>query len=95
MQPIDKISKSSWALHETVKDTVANNIVLAVRSGQVAIEQSILERLLTIVSLSADEGYNKGFKSFARSVDEELKTSKPTDPEASKPAKNQNPTKKK
>lgn len=69
MQPRDKISKSSWTLHESSKDTVATNLVNAIRSGQLKIEAASVERLLAVVAASADEGYHKGHKVFLRTID--------------------------
>lgn len=69
MQPRDKISKSSWTLHESVKDTVATNLVNAIRSGQLKIEAASVEKLLAVVAASADEGYHRGHKIFQKGVD--------------------------
>lgn len=69
MQPRDKISKSSWTLHESVKDTVATNLVNAIRSGQLKIEAASVEKLLAVIAASADEGYHKGHRVFLKTVD--------------------------
>lgn len=72
MQPRDKISKSSWTLHEGVKDTVASNLVNAIRSGQLKIEAASVEKLLAVINASADEGYHRGHKIFMKMSDEAL-----------------------
>lgn len=72
MQPQDKISKSSWTLLEVIKDTVSINITNALRSGQLKIEAAQIEKLLTIVAASADEGYHRGYKSFMKTVEASL-----------------------
>ena len=69
MQPRDKIGKSSWTLHESVKDTVAANLVNAIRSGQLKIEAASVEKLLAIISASADEGYHKGHRIFMKGIE--------------------------
>ena len=69
MQPQDKISKSSWTLLEVVKDTVSINVTNALRSGQLKIEAAQIEKLLTIIAASADEGYHRGHKSFMKTVE--------------------------
>lgn len=66
MQPRDKISKSSWTLLEGIKDAVANNVTNAIRSGQLKVEAGQIEKLLAIISASADEGYHRGHKTFMR-----------------------------
>ncbi len=72
MQPQDKISKTSWTLHESVKDTLAQNLVAAIRSGQLKVEASAVETLLSLVAASADEGYHRGHKNFMNSVNTSL-----------------------
>lgn len=72
MQPQDKISKSSWTLLEVVKDTMSINITNALRSGQLKIEAAQIEKLLTIIAASADEGYHRGHKSFMKTVEASL-----------------------
>lgn len=69
MLPRDKISKSSWMLHESVKDTVTTNLVNAIRSGQLKIEAASVEKLLIVVAASADEGYHKGHRIFLKGID--------------------------
>jgi len=68
MQPRDKIGKTSWTLHESVKDTVAQNLVNAIRGGQLKIEAASVEKLLSLIAASADEGYHRGHKNFMNSV---------------------------
>ena len=75
MQPGDRINKSSWMLHENVKNTVVNNVVTAARNGQITIEPNVLERLLAIINMSADEGYHRGHRTFTRAVAEALSES--------------------
>lgn len=74
----DKIGKSFKTFLEGVKDTVLNNIVATVRSEQLKIDKHVLERLLTVVTLSHDEGFHKGYKTFMREID--AITSVPTVP---------------
>ena len=69
MQPRDKINKSSWTLHESVKDTVASNLTTAIHSGQLKIEAASVEKLLAIINASADEGYHRGSRIFGKIVD--------------------------
>ena len=86
MQPRDKINKSSWMLHESVKDAVATNVTNAIRSGQLKIEAASVEKLLAVINASADEGYHRGVRTFSNVVegviteatqDAELSTSVP------------------
>jgi hypothetical protein len=76
MQPNDKIGKSSWNLHESVKDAVTINVTNAVRSGQLKIEMKELEKLLTFIGASADEGYHRGIRAFSKTVDNAINEAK-------------------
>ena len=73
MQPRDKISKTSWTLHESVKDTISQNLVNAIRGGQLKVEAATVEKLLTFIGASADEGYHRGHKNFMNNVDASVK----------------------
>lgn len=68
MLPQDKINKTSWTLHESAKDAIARNIVDACRGGQLKIEAASVEKLLAVISASADEGYHRGHKNFMTTV---------------------------
>lgn len=69
MQPKDKINKSSWTLHQSVKDAVAENVVTAIHGGQLKIEAASVEKLLAVIAASADEGYHRGARTFTRVVE--------------------------
>lgn len=69
MHPRDKISKSSWTLLETIKDSVTTNLTNAVRGGQLKIEANQVALLLTLVGASADEGYHRGHRTFMKVVE--------------------------
>lgn len=73
MKPRDKISKSVWTLHATVKDDLARNVTTAVRGGQLKIEASQLPILLGLIASSVDEGANKGHSSLMRAIDASLR----------------------
>lgn len=72
MQPRDKISKSSWTLLEGAKDAVVANVTNAARSQQLKIEAAQVEKLLTIIAASIDEGYHRGHGTFMKVVDASL-----------------------
>lgn len=92
MHPREKISKSSWTLHESVKDVVTTNLVSAIHSGQLKIEAASVEKLLALIAASADEGYQKGNKIFLKCVDSSLAEST-HDAEFATPALNFEPKK--
>lgn len=69
MHPRDKISKSSWTLLETIKDSLTTNLTNAVRGGQLKIEANQMALLLTVIGASADEGYHRGHRTFMKVVE--------------------------
>lgn len=69
MHPRDKVNKASWTLLQSVKDTVSQNLVQAARQGHFKIENAEMQKLMTLVSASVEEGYHKAMKSFMKEVD--------------------------
>jgi hypothetical protein len=69
MQPRDKISKSSWTLSQGIKDVVTINVTSAVSSGLLQIEASQIEKLLSVIASSVDEGYHRGYNTFMKVSD--------------------------
>ncbi len=68
MLPQDKIGKTSWTLHESVKDSISKTLVDAIRSSQLKIEAASVERLLAVIDAAADAGYHQGYKNFMKVV---------------------------
>jgi hypothetical protein len=69
MHPKDKITKSSWTLHESVKDAISSNIIAAIHGGQLKVEAASVEKLLSLIASSADEGYHRGARVFSKLLD--------------------------
>ena len=73
----DALSKSAWSLFEITKEITKKNLVSAVSSGQLKVEESVLPNLLNVIDASISEGYNKGHKNFlSECLKEETTTSK-------------------
>lgn len=73
MNNIDKISRDSKILIESVKDTTTNNLVTAIRSNEISIVESELSKLLTILSVSIDEGYQKSLPTYQNTIRKHFK----------------------
>jgi hypothetical protein len=69
---LDVILQGSQSLLLSAKDAAAANIVAACRSGQLKVENTQVQKLLQIVSMSVDEGFNRAFKSFSKTVEAQL-----------------------
>lgn len=67
--PRDMLSKASWTLMEVMKDAASTNLTTALRTGQLNVDSREVAKLLTIVGASIEEGYHKGHKSFAKTVE--------------------------
>lgn len=68
MAPKDKISRLSWQLFESVKDSVQNDLVNAIRAGQLKIDQAVTAQLIAVVNSSIEAAYMRGSKNFDKSV---------------------------
>lgn len=68
--PRDQIDKASWLLTEGIKDAVSANIMAA--APKLEIKGEALNRLLSIVGASIEEGYHRGHRVFGKSVDKAL-----------------------
>lgn len=64
----DKVSKSIWELSEFSKETTKKNLVQAVNSTQLKMDENSLRVLLSIVDSSISEGYNKGIESTTKKL---------------------------
>jgi len=62
------IDKAVWQLFETSKDIAKKNLVSAVSTGQLKVDEEALPALLNLVSSSIDEGFSKGHKAFLSNV---------------------------
>lgn len=74
----EKISRSTWTLFQSAKDTLIANITKAVKDSQLKISQEELQKLLNLISSSADEGYHKGHKNFMVNLDNVIKVMYPS-----------------
>lgn len=72
--PRDQISKASWMLLESIKDSVTSNVIAATQSGQLDLKNINLERLLLIINASAEAGHQRAHKSFLQEVDRVVTT---------------------
>lgn len=72
MDPKQRINKSSWTLAESIKDAVVGNVASAARSGVISIEAKQLDKLLSLVAASVDEGYHRAHPSFSKTADKAL-----------------------
>jgi hypothetical protein len=73
MIDLDKIERCVHTFFGGAKDVVANNLAIAFRDKTVgeltAVQQ---QHLLNIVAASLDEGYSRGLRSFAVSINKVL-----------------------
>lgn len=76
--PRDTINKAAYLMIETAKDAAQANVLQAVRATppQIEIKPEQLPTLLAIIVSSVEEGYHRANRSFCRTVDEALASSK-------------------
>jgi hypothetical protein len=69
MNKQDKINKAGRALTSTVNETIITNLVSAQRSGAIDVTDDQLQKVLSLVSQSTEQGYHKGLKTFQSAVE--------------------------
>lgn len=70
----EKFSRLTWNLFQGVKDTLISNISNAAKESKIKISQEELEKLLNLISSSADEGYHRGHKNYMTAIDNVVTT---------------------
>lgn len=74
MNKLDKLSRDAKILVDSVKDTLTNNIMSAIKTNAIVLDKDQLEKLFSLIALSSSEGYQKSlrvFQSCAKSILEE------------------------
>ncbi len=59
------LDKTSWELVEVLKETAKKNLLSAVKSNQLKVDEETLPRLFMLLDSSMSEGYNKSYKNFS------------------------------
>lgn len=72
MKKVEKIARDAKVLTESAKDVARDNIISAIRSKVLKIDESQLPILLQLIDISINDGYSKATKSFQRSVETTL-----------------------
>ncbi len=68
MNNVDKISRDSKILIDSAKDTVSANVVSMVKSNALNLEPAQLEKILSVINISLDEGYQKALPYYQNSI---------------------------
>jgi hypothetical protein len=68
MNKTDKISKDAKLLVESAKDVLTNNLISAIKSKTVIVEESQIPKLLQIVEMSMNDGYQRSLRTFQKSI---------------------------
>ena len=63
------LDKASWEMIEFLKETTKKNLILAVKSNQLKIDQEVLPKLFSLLDSSISEGYNKSYKNFSTKLE--------------------------
>lgn len=72
MKKSERIARDAKILTESAKDVAVSNIVTAVKTKTLKIDESQLPLLLQIIEMSVSDGYTRANKSFLRSVEAAL-----------------------
>jgi hypothetical protein len=73
MNNVDKVSKDVKNIVESIKDLSSANLLNAVRSNSVQLDELQLSRIIAVVNMSLDEGFQRALPSFQNSVKKYVK----------------------
>jgi hypothetical protein len=68
MNNVDKISRDAKILIDSAKDTVTTNLIEAINTSLISLNQDQLGNILNIVSNSLDMGYQKSLPVYQNMI---------------------------
>ena len=68
MNKIDSITRDSRILIDSVKDSVSNNLLNSIKQGNLDLSEAQLSKVIMLVNLSADEGYQRAIGVFQNTL---------------------------
>lgn len=68
----EKIAKAAWSLVENIKSAVSLNLAQAAKQGTIEVKPEGLQKLISVVSTSIEEGYFASQRTFQKTVEEAL-----------------------
>ena len=68
MKVTNDINKAAWLVTEYTKDLLGRTIADAVSKGEIKVDRQGLAKLITIVSLTVEQGYHEANRNFEKSV---------------------------
>jgi hypothetical protein len=68
MNNTDKITRDAKLLIESAKDTAANNLLVAIKTNSLDLSEVQLKKVLTLLNISMEEGYQKAVPTFQKMV---------------------------
>ena len=74
MNTLDKITRDTLILVDSVRDSVSNNLMKACLSAMVDLDEKQLSDILKIVDVSCNEGYQKSISVFQNTIKKHLDT---------------------
>jgi|688.fasta_scaffold22294_12 hypothetical protein len=64
----NKVSKLTWDFFEVTKEIAKRNLVTAVNTKQINVNESLLPAILGLIDVSVNEGFNKGHNNFLNAL---------------------------
>jgi hypothetical protein len=64
----NKVSKLTWDFFEVTKEIAKRNLVTAVNTKQIDVNESLLPAILGLIDVSVNEGFNKGHNNFLNAL---------------------------
>ena len=75
MNKVDKLCRDSKIVVDSVKDTLDANLLAAYQDKTLNVSEAELEKILSLVAVSVNEGFSRSISSYGRRVQETLASS--------------------
>ena len=68
MNQVDKLTRDAKIFADSVKDTMTSNLMTAIKNNVLVFEETQLAKVLSLLEISASEGYQKAIRTFQKSA---------------------------
>jgi len=72
MNKTDKILRDSRIMLDSIKDTLEVNLVMAKQDAKLTLDDPTLQRIVLLANASIEEGFQKSFNAYKRTIEEAL-----------------------
>lgn len=74
MNSLDLITRDSKILVDSARDCISGNLIKAVQSGDVSLNEDQIKSIISIINLSSTEGYQRALTVFQNTIKKHIGT---------------------